>query len=271
MFDAVFRTMDCPHGRKAVRRTVLCGVAALVFAAAIGPVRGAAEPERRDRLFASGNRAYEAGNYAKAIEAYRQILDAGTTSVALYHNLGNAYVRRGEMGPAIRAYAKGLHLQPESRTLAHNLQQARQRAGLSGSAPVLQSGTQRLVHGWPSGLFAVVGWLLLGAGLALAVYRTAPDRRDAWRRPRILALVGTGLLVWSVGLGVSSLQTPDRSAVVLSAEVPVHAAPADTAATVTTVREGMLLDVERTHDGWTRLRLPTGMEGWVRSASVGEV
>ncbi len=229
-----------------------------------------AQPELEAR-FQAGTEAYEAGQYQDAMEAYRELLDAGHASVALYHNLGNAHVRRGAMGPAIRSYAKGLQLAPGHRKLMHNLQQARERAGLPGAAPVLQRGAPWLVGTLPTGLLAVLGWLAVAAGVGLAVYRTSPDRPAAWQRPRVLGLVAGGLLVWGLSLGASSLQVPDRRAVVLSAEVPVQTAPADTASTAATVREGMLLNVERTRDGWMRIRAPNGAEGWVRAPSVGEV
>jgi hypothetical protein len=236
----------------------------------VAPIVASAQPDW-EAQFRAGNEAYEAGQYQNAIEAYRQVLDAGHASVALYHNLGNAYVRNGAMGPAIQSYAKGLRLAPGHRKLVHNLQQARERAGLSGPVPVLRSGSQQLADTLPTDFLAVLGWLAGAAGIGLAVYRTSSARPDAWCHARVLGLIAGGVLVWGLSLGVSSLQVPDRHAVVLPAEAPVQTAPADTAATAATVREGMLLDVERSRNGWTRIRVPDGPPGWVRTSSVGEV
>jgi hypothetical protein len=230
-----------------------------------------AQPEPVDTLFQRGNDAYAAGHLTDALNAYQQILDAGMASVALYHNMGNAYLQRGDVGRAVQAYAKGLQLAPGHRRLVHNLQQARDRAGLSGRVPVLERGGQSFAVGGSVGWLAVLGWGCVAAGLGLAVYRAAPDRSERIITPTVMGLVAGGLVVWILSLGLSVLQTPDRRAVVLAAEVPVHASPSDTASATATVREGMVLAADRSRDAWTRVRLRDGTQGWVRTEWVGPV
>ena len=74
------------------RLVLLTGGLGLLVASA------AAQPDRLLRRFETANEAYAQGRYEQAVEGYRDILDAGYASVALYHNLGNAYVRLDRVG-----------------------------------------------------------------------------------------------------------------------------------------------------------------------------
>lgn len=242
-----------------------------LFLLAWGPATAQAPSPPLDTLFQSGNEAYATGRPGEALKAYRQILDAGSASVALYHNMGNAHLRLGETGRAVQAYVRGLQLAPGNRQLVHNLRHARDRADLTDPGPVFErSGLTRVLGGSAGGL-AAVGWGLVVAGLGLAAYRAAPNRPGRMVSVSVGSLVGSGLVVWTLSLGLSALQMPDRRAVVLADAVPVHSTPSDTTAITTTVREGRVLGVERTRNGWTRIRLANGVQGWVRTASVGEV
>ena len=50
-----------------------------------------------DRLWEEANAAYGAGDYAKAADLYRAILDKDLHSAALYYNLANALFKKGEL------------------------------------------------------------------------------------------------------------------------------------------------------------------------------
>ena len=127
----------------------------------------AAQPDRLDRSFERATAAYRQGQYARAVERYRGILDSGYASGALYYNLGNAYVRLDRLGPAIRYYEKARRLWPDDPRLRHNLEQARRRAGVYperlGQGPP-QTLADLVRGGSPLALFGV-GGLLFGVGL----------------------------------------------------------------------------------------------------------
>ena len=52
-------------------------------------------------LFAAGNEAYQAKDYATAARHYQSVIDQGYTSSTLLYNLGNALYRQGDYAHAI--------------------------------------------------------------------------------------------------------------------------------------------------------------------------
>jgi hypothetical protein len=82
---------------------------------------GAAQEE----FFAEGNRLYQDGDYAGAVERYERIVEAGYDSGALRYNIGNAYFKLGDLGKAILNYERSLRLSPRDEDARANLELAR--------------------------------------------------------------------------------------------------------------------------------------------------
>lgn len=66
----------------------------------------------RSATIAEADSAYMRGDYAAAVEAYRQIAAEQGVSSALYSNLGNAYAKAGDNGHALICYVRALRLNP---------------------------------------------------------------------------------------------------------------------------------------------------------------
>jgi len=77
-------------------------------------------------LFAQANAHYAEGNYAEAVEQYKEVL-AEQPSAEVYYNLGNAYFKQGELSQSILAYERALRLKPTMKDAKHNLQFAQTR------------------------------------------------------------------------------------------------------------------------------------------------
>jgi len=239
-----------------------------VLALIAGPA--GAQPDSLRRSFEAANEAYAQGRYERAVERYRTLLDRGHASAALYHNLGNAYVRLNRTGPAVWAYEKARQLRPDDPRLRHNLEYVRRRAGLPdvGLPP---RGLAALVVGW-SPLFLFVGGLLLLSGGALgAVYRVERDQDVAWRTPLAWGPVVAGVLLVVAAFGTSYVQAQDRRAVVTSETVPLQASPDETAAADSTLKGGTMVEVRTVQGAWQRVRLGDGTVGWLPSAAVREI
>src|SRR5689334_12086188 len=54
--------------------------------------------------FDAANKLYEQGKYADAAAAYQKLIQSGSTSAAVYYNLGNSFFKHGELGRAIAAF-----------------------------------------------------------------------------------------------------------------------------------------------------------------------
>lgn len=246
------------------RFVLLLGSLGLIVSSAV------AQPNRVLRHFEAANEAYTEGRYEQAVTEYEAVLDAGYASGALYHNLGNAYVRLDRVGPAVWAYEKARRLQPADPRPQHNVEYVRRRAGLPlRSLP--PRGLAALVAGWSPLLLFITGGMLFGGGLIGAVIRAGPNAPPAWPRSWVWGSVGAGLLLIIVALGTSYVQARDRRAVVMSESVPVRPVPDDTAASDTTLKEGAMLEIRARRNEWTRVRLRDGTAGWMPARALGEV
>lgn len=229
-----------------------------------------AQSDRLLQRFEAANEAYVQGKHEQAVETYRALLDAGHASAALYHNLGNAYVRLDRVGPAVWAYEKARRLRPDDPRLRHNLAYVRRRAGLPriGLPP---RGLAALVAGWSPLLLFVGGLLLLSAGLIGAALRAGTGRILAWRVPIAWGPVAAGLLLVTAALGTSYVQAHERRAVVMSEAAPLQSAPADTTASNSTLQEGTMVEVQVPQGQWRRVRLGDGTVGWLPAHALSEV
>ena len=229
-----------------------------------------AQPSSVAQRFEAANEAYAGSQYEDAVEKYRAILDAGHESAALYHNLGNAYVRLDRTGPAVWAYERGRRLRPGDPRLEHNLEYVRRRAELPRRGAA-SSGLAALVVGWsPLVLFGIGGLALCAGGLG-GVVRGGPDWASAWKGPAMGGLVGAGVLLIGAALGTSYVQAQERRAVVMEEGVPLRAAPADTAAADTTLRSGTFVNPEAERNGWTHVRLRDQTQGWIAPGALAEI
>ena len=69
----------------------------------------------------AGTKAYNGGDFERAIDEWRTCADNGTPDADLLYNLGNAYFRSGKIGFAIFYYRSALRLRPGDDDIQHNL------------------------------------------------------------------------------------------------------------------------------------------------------
>ena len=211
------------------------------------------------------NGAYEEGRFAQAVSLYEQVRSGGVDNGLLHYNLGNAYLRNGQLGLAIASYLRSQRLLPRNEDVAANLQFAR-NSTRDALTPPQPTPAMRTLFFWHFALsrpelvqvFVVVNLALWGL-LSLRLFR-----------PRLAAeslrwLIGAALLVAMLTGG--SLLThwlrPQRVAVVVPPEVDAHS-ELDTGSVVRfKLHAGTEVQALETRDGWVRVGLPDGEQGWI--------
>lgn len=68
----------------------------------------------------NAQKAYEAGEFAKAAGIYEEIAKSQGVSAALYANMGNAYAKAGDYGHAFLCYERSLYLNPSDKEVRNN-------------------------------------------------------------------------------------------------------------------------------------------------------
>ena len=226
---------------------------------------------------ALGNRLYEDGSYADAVDVYEELVARGVRSGTLYYNLGNAYFKLGELGRTVLSYRRALSVEPGSGDTVNNLTVARDstvdrfpapEAGLLSS---LSLPARRLLTRDQTAVGALVLWALL-----VLLVLAGPLVRDERVRARVRygAFAVGGLTVLAVAVLVGHVFGDDmgRDTVVVQSEVDLRSGPGTQYVSEVTLHGGAEVTTIESRGAWTRLELPVGeVQGWVPERAVERV
>lgn len=220
-----------------------------------------------EALFFQANQAYKEGRYDEAIEGYRRLVEAGNSSGHLFYNLGNAYFRSDQLGRAVLNYERARILLPRDADLKFNLDYARDQ--VLDAVPESQTFMETtffwlksLTHGELFWGFAVVNlffWTVLFVRLF---------SRAEWTYYLMILF----LIFWIIGglsFGLKWHQTEnDHRAVILDPEADVMAGPDSADTLLFKLHAGTIVELERSEDNWSLIRLPDKKRGWIQSKAI---
>lgn len=268
----------------------------LALAMVLTASRAGAQDEAPADQFARANAAYEAGDYAAAIDDYTRVAEAGVVSSDLYYNLGNAYFKDGGLGRAVLWYERARRLAPRDPDVRDNLDLTRSLLR-DKQLVTAEPRWRRALLAWhrdtttaesvvaASALYALL--CLLGV---LFVFRQSEWFSRLYARLSILSpgrLLGLdkaqdlGVAMAIVFLVVGALTTSAVSkvraegaraqGVVVAQEVSVFSGPSRDASVQFKVHEGTLVSVRDARPGWVRVDLPGDLSGWVDETTLDRI
>lgn len=231
---------------------------------------------QNEKLFNDATEFYNDGEYSKAIDNYKQILDNGEHSSSLYFNLGNSYYKLNAIGPSIYYYEKALLLSPNNEEIKNNLRFA-QNMRLDAIEEVPKTEISKMYTSL-TGMFTFDQWAYLAVGLVflfvlayMAYYflGTANQKRAAFISGIFSLILGV-LSVLMAYLNFQSFKNNDP-AIVFSKEVNVNAEPNRNSSPVFTLHEGTKVNVLEELDNWKRIRIADGQTGWLEAENVRKI
>ena len=240
----------------------------------------AARADRADEAWRRGNDAYLHGDYAGAVAAYEELDRQGLVSADLCFNLGDAYYRQGNLGRAIWAFERAAALDPDDDDARYNLTQARKTADRRTHDKIEGADRDpfwmRIVTGFGP---ATETWLFVSVYLAFFVALAALWIR---RRPadhhHARALLAATASILGVAAALSGLLLAGRayldripSGVILPDAVAVKEGADANYRTSFELHAGLRVRLLDRDQDWLRIRLPNGLEGWVREKDVGRL
>ncbi len=250
-------------------------LALVLLVAALWGAPAAAAAETLQQAYARALQEHYAGKYDKAIESMERILAVPMESADLHYNLGCAYFRLGKLGPAIFHFERSLALDGSGEDARHNLAASRAVAAtrvtdqLKGAAR--ESWWVRAVQTlgartWTV-IFLVLWWLTLGLVLALRYVAAGPLRAGM-----VAGTAFLGLVTFTSGLLFLGRVHHDRAVVkgiVLPDKLEVREGPSDSAKATFKLHAGFKVRLQARAEGWVRIRLPNGLEGWAQKRDIG--
>lgn len=249
---------EARRARGAARRsrtaTAGVGTAILVTVLAV-PAPVATQAVEGD--FERGVALFQASRYAEAAAAFERHVQQRPDDPAGWYNVGTARYRAGQTGHAVRAWLHGARLDPRDRDTRHNLRVAGVQPELvSRVTPVLPLRTNEML------LLGAIAWFLAGAAGAWWLLR---------RRPGALLLAAVGILI-AASLGAAAVHsTREPRTRILLESAQLRAAPHAHAEGLGSLDPGTGVIAVGQHNGWIRVRVPAGVEGWLETDLAGRI
>ena len=227
-------------------------------------------------VFIKANAFYAKAQYNDALKTYKQLEDEGYQSATLYFNMGNASYKNGDIAPAILYYERAHKLAPGDEDINFNLKYANLK-------------TTDKVDEAPE-LFLTRWWKGIILSLPLAML-------SVWSIIFVLAASGTFILYFFAGsvvikkvsfyaaclflfagvclIFVSNRQVnyfdDHRQAIIFSPSVDVKNGPVERSVTLFVIHDGTKVDLLENNNGWLKIKLANGSEGWIQKDAAKEI
>ena len=211
--------------------------------------------------FADANKAYSAGEYAKARDGYEALVRQGDYGAGVFYNLADAAWRMGDAGAAALNFQRALALQNGLPEAAENLKLVREKSGAKFFAPsrwdvLFPVATPNLwiiagtVAAWHF-LFALVAFLLRTARAA-----------NGWLGVCALFLAAYCAAGWA-----RAERRWDR-AIVVARSAEARFAPLDNSPLADTLPAASEVRVLQSGGAWSYCLVPTKTRAWIPSIAL---
>ncbi|MDN6309336.1 MAG: tetratricopeptide repeat protein [Flavobacteriaceae bacterium] len=226
--------------------------------------------------FDKANAAYNNAKYERAAELYNSIIENGQTSVDVYFNLGNAYLKQNKLADAIYAYEKALAVKPNAEFVYQNLAHA-QTLTIDQFSEVKLSDFQRFINRL-NRVLSIDQWAYLVVFFAIlmcfsfVVYLIKGNSKI--KRTGFISFVVFLLLAslsfWQANRLSESFQTKDY-AILFDEEIEAYDEPNQRSEAAVILHEGTKMELLSKFNDYREVRLPDGAVVWMRNANFKEI
>ncbi len=223
-------------------------------------------------VFEQANAAYNGGNYILAIEKYEAILSDELHSAEVYFNLGNAHYRLGNVAESVYYFEQAKRLNPFDKTILNNSRFANNMTqDAIDELPETQVDLfqQKIVAFFSLEQWAIFTLVLAWLGALLFFMYRWSNHIQFKRLFFSLAIVFVLTTLVSLGLtqhkqALNSIQ----KAVIFEREIEIWGEPNNRADVLFLLHEGTVVEVVDALEGWSKIKLANGSEGWIQNSGI---
>ena len=223
-------------------------------------------------LFEKGNTFYNKGDYQNAIESYLGIIENGYHSSEVYYNLGNANYKIGNVAEANFYFEKANILSPNDKMIMNNLEFAKNMT--MDSIETLPQTQINLIFNDLLAFMTIDNWsifsiLIIWMGCILfLIYsfnRSIVIKRIFFSSGVLSFLIFTFFIYITFS---KQEQENTKKGIVFSKEIGVWTEPNQRTEVLFFLHEGTKLEIIDELEGWTKILISNGSEGWIESNSI---
>ena len=214
--------------------------------------------------FVDGIQALQNKDYEKSKEIFSQLLAEHPQNPALLYNLGLSQYHLGQKGLALGLWRKARFLNPSMKQAKAAIQYAEEELFPDRQQPGAFYGIYTWLKSFSPHLWLALSFLgslfFFWTAITLVARRKEPfSQWPVWQYSLIPLLIFT--FVFSI---ITSLEFYHVKATVIGSDAITRATPSETAPTLASLSEGLLVNVERRMDDWVQIRTSTGAPGWIK-------
>lgn len=224
-------------------------------------------------VFDQANKMYIEKKYGNAIELYEKIVKTGDGTFEIYFNLGNAYYKTANYPASILNYERAKRLKPLDADIEFNLR----LANLNTIDKIEPAPEVFYVKWWNDFLnstsiedHAYKSLIFLWAAFVIAAVFVLTNNATIKRLTFFVAVI---LLVMGIfTLLISQRQYADmndnKSAVIYTSSSYVKSSPDENSTNLFMLHGGTRVTVIDELQGWKRIRIANGNEGWIAATAI---
>lgn len=225
-----------------------------------------------DELFEKGNSFYKNGEYDKAIEYYKKIVERGVINGYVYYNLGNVYFRNGDIGLSLLYYKRARKYMPRNKDLLQNIKfvETLTRDRIEKKKPhFLLLIFNNLLNKCTLTEIAIFTSVLVSLTLIFLILYLL--RKNLLLVKNISLSLTVIFLISAILLTTKISKIRSKRAIVLTEKIDVKTAPSNNATLEFVIHEGTEFEIIETTEKWVKIRLEDGKTGWITSTTFGKI
>lgn len=231
---------------------------------------------QNEELFENANNEYSEANYEEAISLYKKIIENGQVSVAVYYNLGNAYYKLNKVGPSIYYYEKALQLAPNDEDVKNNIEFARSMT-LDDIRETEETGLANGINNLVSVItfntwakLAVVFSFLFAVFFLLYYFRQRPLFKRIFFAVAVLMFILSATSVY-FAYNQYDIQQNNNFAIIYVEEAEIRDEPTMREESAFELHEGTKAKILEEYQGWVKIELADGTQGWTSQENLREL
>jgi tetratricopeptide (TPR) repeat protein len=217
--------------------------------------------------------SYNNEDFEKSIEHYQSIEQMGIFSHEIYYNLGNCFFKVKNYPMAILYYERALKLKPNDNDTKYNLNIANQY--ITDKIEVLP---ELFFETWKreiSFLFHTTTWSILSIVLSFLfaicffIYYISKEiqLKKIFFVASIISIVFC-FISYFAGNYQYNIYTNNKTAIIFASSVTVKSSPTENSGNLFVVHEGTKISILEELNGWLKIMLSDGNEGWIQQSTV---
>jgi len=224
-------------------------------------------------IISQANKAYTDAKFNNAIELYKQVVDKGYQSAALYYNLGDAYFKTKNYASAILYFEKAKKLDPSDPKIDFNIQVCNTKI-----VDKIEELPQPFYKHWMTdfcNLFTMDIWAIVSVVclflffMFMAVYLMA----NAVRIRKATFWAGLLFLLVTMVSGVNAYSqyrsiSNSHEAIIFEPTVNVKSSPDANSQDIFVIHEGTKVKILDKVGNWLDVRIANGSDGWIAEGTA---